>query len=400
MTRSAASVSGSSQDSERACRPRWRSAATRLASSARPVVSPSDSGSPASTTRGWKISGRASFMQTSQSEMIVTMHAVEVAATGGPEVLTLVDRPQPSPAAGEVLIRSEAIGVNYIDTYFRSGLYPAELPFVVGGEAAGTVAGVGPGVTAVAVGDRVATAAATGAYAQYCTAPAHLVASLPAGVAADVAAAALLKGLTAHYLITSVYAVGPGDTVLLHAGAGGVGLILTQWATALGARVITTVSTPAKAELSRRAGAVEVLDYPGPGEGEAAAFGARIRELTDGAGVVAVYDGVGASTFDASLAGLAVRGTLALFGAASGPVPPVDPQRLNAAGSVYLTRPNLAHFVRTEQEFSWRAGELFDAIATGSIEVTVSGRYPLAEAADAHRDLQARNTTGSIVLVP
>jgi NADPH2:quinone reductase len=328
------------------------------------------------------------------------MYAVQIAATGGPEVLTLVDRPQPSPAAGEVLIRAEAVGVNYIDTYFRSGIYPAELPFVLGGEAAGTVAEVGAGVTALSVGDRVVTAAATGAYAQYCTAPASLVAEIPTGVGFDTAAAALLKGLTAHYLIMSVYPVQSGDTVLLHAGAGGVGLILTQWATALGARVITTVSTAAKAELSRAAGAVEVLDYPGSDDTAAAAFGARIRELTDGAGAAAVYDGVGATTFEASLASLAVRGTLALFGAASGPVPPVDPQRLNAAGSVYLTRPNLAHFTRSTQEFSWRAGELFDAIAQGTIEVTVSRRYPLAEAAEAHRDLQGRKTTGSIVLLP
>ncbi|MEZ0382132.1 quinone oxidoreductase [Mycobacterium sp. pW045] len=328
------------------------------------------------------------------------MHAVEIAATGGPEVLELVDRPQPSAAAGEVVIRADAIGVNYIDTYFRSGIYPAALPFVLGNEAAGVVAETGAGVTTLSAGDRVVTAAATGGYAQYCTAPAALVAPIPAGVDSDVAAAVLLKGLTAHYLIKSVYPVSPGDTVLLHAGAGGVGLILTQWATALGARVITTVSTPAKADLSREAGAVEVLDYPGSGDTAAAAFGARIRELTDGSGVAAVYDGVGAATFDASLASLAVRGTLALFGAASGPVAPVDPQRLNAAGSVYLTRPNLAHFTRSEQEFSWRAGELFDAVAAGSIEVTVSRRYPLAEAADAHRDLQARKTTGSIVLIP
>ncbi|MEO6793481.1 MAG: alcohol dehydrogenase catalytic domain-containing protein, partial [Mycobacterium sp.] len=222
------------------------------------------------------------------------MHAVEVAATGGPEVLSYVDRPQPSPATGEVLIRTEAVGVNYLDTYFRSGIYPAELPFVVGSEAAGTVAQVGAGVTTLGVGDRVVTAAATGAYAQYCTAPASLVAPIPTGVDSDVAAAALLKGMTAHYLIKSVYPVQRGDTVLLHAGAGGVGLLLTQWATALGARVITTVSTAAKAELSRRAGAVEVLDYPGLGETAAAAFGARIRELTDGDGVAAVYDGVGA----------------------------------------------------------------------------------------------------------
>ncbi|CAJ1504796.1 quinone oxidoreductase family protein [[Mycobacterium] holstebronense] len=325
------------------------------------------------------------------------MHAVEVAATGGPEVLNLVDRPQPSPASGEVLIRVDAVGVNYIDTYFRSGVYPAALPFVVGNEAAGTVAEVGAGVTALAVGDRVVTAAATGAYAQYCTAPASLTAPIPDGVAADVAAAALLKGLTAHYLIKSVYPIQSGDTVLLHAGAGGVGLILTQWATALGARVITTVSSPSKAELSVQAGAVEVLDYPGSAPEDAAAFGARVRELVDG-GVVAVYDGVGAATFDASLASLAVRGTLALFGAASGPVPPVDPQRLNAAGSVYLTRPNLAHFTRTAPEFTWRTGELFEAIGNGTIAVTVSRRYPLAEAAQAHRDLQGRQTVGSIVL--
>jgi NADPH2:quinone reductase len=213
----------------------------------------------------------------------------------------------------------------------------------------------------------------------------------------DVAASALLKGMTAHYLIKSVYPVQPGDTVLAHAGAGGVGLILTQWATSLGSRVITTVSTPVKAELSRQAGATDVLDYPGDDADE---FGKLIRGLTAGAGVAAVYDGVGANTFDASLASLAVRGTLALFGAASGPVPPVDPQRLNAAGSVYLTRPTLAHFTRTDEEFAWRSRELFDAITAGSLNVTVSRRYPLADAAQAHRDLQGRQTVGSIVLVP
>jgi NADPH2:quinone reductase len=188
-----------------------------------------------------------------------------------------------------------------------------------------------------------------------------------------------------------------GDTVLVHAGAGGVGLILTQWATSLGARVITTVSTPAKAELSRQAGATDVLDYPGDDPHE---FGRRIRDLTAGAGVTAVYDGVGASTFDASLASLAVRGTLALFGASSGPVPPVDPQRLNSAGSVYLTRPALVHFTRTGEEFTWRSSELLGAIAEGSLDITVSRSYPLADAAQAHRDLQGRQTVGSIVLVP
>lgn len=328
------------------------------------------------------------------------MRAVQVAETGGPEVLSYIDKPLPSPAADEVVIRAQAIGINYVDTYFRSGVYPVRLPFVLGNEVAGTVSSVGAGVTSPRVGDRVVTAAAAGAYAEYCSAPAALVAQLPSDIDFDTAAAALLKGMTAHYLITSVYPVRAADTILLHAGAGGVGLILTQWATSRGVRVLTTASTPAKAELSRQAGAVEVLDYPGPDDADAAGFGARVRGLTDGAGVVAVYDGVGATTFDASLASLAVRGVLVLFGAASGPVPPVDPQRLNAAGSVYLTRPTLAHFTRTAQEFSWRAGELFDAIASGSIAVTVSRRYQLADAGQAHRDLQDRKTIGSIILVP
>lgn len=324
------------------------------------------------------------------------MHAIEVAEHGGPEVLRYVEKPQPSPGPGQVLIKAEAIGVNYIDTYFRSGAYPREVPFVLGQEVCGTVEAVGEDVAALNTGDRVVTVATSGAYAEYSVAPADFVAYVPDGVAPDVAASALLKGMTAHYLIKSVYPVQQRDTVLVHAGAGGVGLLLTQWATSLAVRVITTVSTPEKAVLSRRAGAVEVLDYPADPE----TFGAKIRALTDGKGVAAVYDGVGKTTFDASLASLAVRGTLALFGAASGPVPPVDPQRLMAAGSVYLTRPSLVHFTRTPDEFSWRAGEVLDAIAAGSITVTVSERYPLAEAARAHEDLQGRKTTGSVVLVP
>lgn len=324
------------------------------------------------------------------------MQAVEVAQTGGPEVLRPVSKPVPAPAEGEVLIRADAIGVNFIDTYFRSGLYPRALPFVVGTEVCGTVAAIGDGVEVLAEGDRVVTASAVGAYADYCTAPADFVAYVPDVVPSDAIASALLKGMTAHYLITSVYPVGPGDFVLVHAGAGGVGLILTQWATSRGARVITTASTPEKAELSRQAGAVEVLDYPDDPED----FAARVRTVTEGKGAAAVYDGVGRSTFDASLASLAVRGTLALFGASSGPVPPVDPQRLNAAGSVFLTRPSLTHFIRTPDEFAWRAGELLDAVADGSIVITVGGHYPLADARRAHEDLQARRTTGSIVLLP
>ncbi len=324
------------------------------------------------------------------------MHAIEVAETGGPEVLRYVERPTPSPRTGEILIKADAIGVNYIDTYFRSGLYPREVPFVLGMEVCGTVAAIGDDVAAINVGDRVVTANATGAYAEYCTAPADFVAYVPDAVPSDAIASALLKGMTAHYLIKSVHPVTPRDFVLMHAGAGGVGLILTQWATSMGARVITTASTPQKAELSRQAGAYEVLGYPD----DPAEFASQVREITGGHGVAAVYDGVGRTTFEASLASLAVRGMLALFGASSGPVPPVDPQRLNAAGSVFLTRPNLAHYIRTADEFAWRAGEVLDAIADGSITVTVSERYPLAEAQRAHEDLQGRRTTGSIVLLP
>lgn len=324
------------------------------------------------------------------------MHAVEVAETGGPEVLRYVEKPTPAPGPGEVLIKADAIGVNYIDTYFRSGIYPRQLPYVVGTEVCGTVAAVGDDVAAISIGDRVVTANALGAYAEYSVAPADFVAYVPESVPSDAVASALLKGMTAHYLIKSVYQVQPRDFLLVHAGAGGVGLILTQWATSLGARVITTASTPEKAELSRQAGSVEVLDYPEDPE----EFAEQVRTLTNGRGVAAVYDGVGASTFDASLASLAVRGTLALFGASSGAVPPVDPQRLSAAGSIYLIRPSLVHFIRTPDEFAWRAGEVLDAIADGSIVITVGGHYPLAESDRAHRDLQGRRTTGSIVLLP
>ena len=244
--------------------------------------------------------------------------------------------------------------------------------------------------------NRVATADAIGAYAEYCLAPADVVAAVPDTVTIRRRRGSDPQGYDrplAHQVGVSRQ---PGDTVLLHAGAGGVGLILTQWATSLGAQVITTASTAHKAELSRRAGAVQVLDYPD----DTQQFAATVRELTGGEGVAAVYDGVGKSTFDASLASLAVRGTLVLFGAASGPVPPVDPQRLNAAGSVYLTRPSRPHFMRTRDEFTWRTNQLFEAIAGGIITVTVSARYSLKDAARAHRDLQDRKTVGSVVLKP
>ncbi|EFD13060.1 quinone reductase qor [Mycobacterium tuberculosis T46] len=328
------------------------------------------------------------------------MHAIEVTETGGPGVLRHVDQPQPQPGHGELLIKAEAIGVNFIDTYFRSGQYPRELPFVIGSEVCGTVEAVGPGVTAadtaISVGDRVVSASANGAYAEFCTAPASLTAKVPDDVTSEVAASALLKGLTAHYLLKSVYPVKRGDTVLVHAGAGGVGLILTQWATHLGVRVITTVSTAEKAKLSKDAGADVVLDYPE----DAWQFAGRVRELTGGTGVQAVYDGVGATTFDASLASLAVRGTLALFGAASGPVPPgrsAAPQ----CRRIGVPHPSLAVPLHPHRRgVSWRAAELFDAIGSEAITVAVGGRYPLADALRAHQDLEARKTVGSVVLLP
>ncbi|AQT81644.1 NADPH:quinone reductase [Mycolicibacterium litorale] len=324
------------------------------------------------------------------------MHAIQISRHGGPDVLEYTEVPAPSPGPRQVLVKAEAIGVNFIDTYFRTGAYPHALPFIPGCEVCGIVEAVGDEVTGFAPGDRVVTADTDGTYAEYCIAGVDLTAHVPDGVTPQVAASALLRGETSQLLITSVYPVKPGDTVLVHAGAGGVGLIITQWATAKGARVITTVSSDHKAELSRAAGAVEVLPYPTDPE----EFGRTIRGLTAGRGVAAVYDGVGKTTFDASLASLAIRGTLALFGAASGPVPPVDPQRLNAAGSVYLTRPYRTHFNQTPDEFAWRAGELFDAITSGMITVTVGDTYPLAGAAQAHRDLEGRKTHGSTILVP
>lgn len=321
------------------------------------------------------------------------MRVIEVRGFGGPEVLQLAQRPAPRPGAGELLVELEAIGVNFIDTYFRSGAYAASLPFVPGGEGVGFVTAVGAGVAEFEIGDRVAFTSGAGTYAEQALVPASGAVRVPAQVDAAVAASALLQGMTAHYLITSTYPAQPGDTVLVHAGAGGVGLLLTQLAAARGVRVISTVSTDEKAALSRAAGAQEVLRY-GPD------LVTRVRELTGGEGVAAVYDGVGAATFDQSLECVRRRGTLALFGAASGPVPPVDPQRLNAAGSLYLTRPTLAHYIADRAELQWRAGEVFDAIARGQLLVRIGASYPLEQASQAHADLEGRRTTGSIVLLP
>ncbi|MGW3485349.1 quinone oxidoreductase family protein [Rhodococcus indonesiensis] len=321
------------------------------------------------------------------------MRAIEVARFGGPDVLTPVEVPAPEPGPGQLLVRTDAVGVNYIDTYFRTGLYPRELPHIPGTEGTGRVVATGEGVAGVAVGDRVSWAAADGSYAEQVLVPAAVAVPVPDAVPAEQAASALLQGMTAHYLLNSTYPAQPGETVLVHAGAGGVGLLLTQLAAAKDVRVITTVSSDEKAALSRGAGATEVLRYSDD-------LAEQVRDLTGGEGVAAVYDGVGAATFESSLASLRIRGTLALFGAASGPVPPFDLQRLNPAGSLYVTRPTLAHHVRTREELMWRAGDVFAAVADGTLTVRVGARYPLAQAAQAHRDLEARRTTGSIVLLP
>lgn len=321
------------------------------------------------------------------------MRAITVSRFGGPDVLEVAEVPDPAPGPGDLLVRTEAIGVNFIDTYFRTGAYAVELPYVAGAEGSGVVTQVGTEVRDVRVGDRVAWSSAPGSYAELVVVPASAAVPVPDGVPAPQAASALLQGMTAHYLLHSVYPAQPGDTVLVHAGAGGVGLILTQLAAARGVRVITTVSSDAKAELSRAAGAAEVLRYGDD-------LVEQVRALTAGEGVSAVYDGVGASTFEASLASTRIRGTVALFGAASGPVPPFDPQRLNALGSLFLTRPTLAHYTRDRAELLWRSGDVFAAIADGSLRIRVGAQYPLDRAADAHRDLQGRRTTGSVVLIP
>jgi len=329
--------------------------------------------------------------------------AVLVHSTGGPEVLEYTDVEPRKPGAGELVVAVAAAGVNYIDTYHRSGLYPMDLPIKLGGEGSGTVTAVGEGVTGFAVGDRVAWHDGMGSYAEEAVVDATKAMLVPEGVDEETAAATLLQGLTAHYLAASTYPIHAGDTVLVHAAAGGVGLLLVQLAKSRGARVIGTVSTPEKAALAREAGADEVIQYTAvdeDGNRTPVDFATEVRRLTDGVGVDVVYDGVGKDTFDGSLSVLRPRGYLVLFGASSGPVPPVDPQRLNAAGSVFLTRPRLGHYVATREELEWRAGELFAAILDGSLKVAIGGRYPLSEARRAHEDLQGRKTTAKLLLIP
>lgn len=323
------------------------------------------------------------------------MQAIQITQYGGAEVLTPAEVDLPEPGPGQAAVAIAAAGVNFIDVYHRLGRYPTSLPFVPGVEAAGRVTAVGPDVTGVAVGDRVGWAMASGAYAEQAVVPVDRLVPLPDGLDEQTAAAVLLQGMTAHFLTHDVHPVRPGDTVLVHAAAGGMGLLLCQLVTHLGGRVVGTVSTDAKEKLAREAGAAEVIRYDQVDD-----LAARVRALTGGEGVAAVYDGVGASTFDASLASLRRRGVLALYGAASGPVPPVDPLRLMQAGSVVLTRPTLGDFVVSRQELLERATDVLGWVAAGTLSVTVGGRYPLAEAARAHEDLTSRRTTGKLLLIP
>lgn len=322
------------------------------------------------------------------------MKAIQILRTGGPEALTLTDLPTPTPAPGEALLRVEACGVNFIDTYFREGRYPATLPYTLGQEAAGTVVSVGADVTAVKAGDRVAWCGIPGTYAEFAVAPVARLVPIPEGVSAQQAAAAILQGMTAHYLSHSTYAIQRGDEVLIHAGAGGTGLLLTQMAKTLGARVFTTVSTEEKAALSRAAGADEVILYTQYD------FAVEVKRLTEGRGLPVVYDSVGKSTFEQSLTCLRPRGLMALFGGASGAVPPFDLIRLSTLGSLFVTRPTLKDYIATSADLMARAGDVFNEVAAGTLKLTLEHIYPLTEAAQAHRDLEGRATTGKLLLIP
>jgi len=322
------------------------------------------------------------------------MKAAVVSRTGGPEVVEVTDRPDPEPGPGELLVDVAAAGVNFIDVYHRTGAYPLELPFVLGSEAAGTVAAVGEGVVGVEPGDRVAWAMRPGAYAQRAVVPAAIAVPVPGGLSDEAAAALLLQGMTAHYLTHSTYPVQPGDTVLVHAAAGGTGQLIAQFVRLRGGDVIATVSTEEKERLAREAGAAEVIRY------DRVDVADEVRRITQGTGVAAVYDGVGAATFEGSLASLRPRGTLALFGASSGPVPPFDPQRLNKAGSLFLTRPTLAHYLASREELLERAAAVLDAAAAGDLQVRIGGRYGLADAGTALADLESRRTAGKLLVLP
>ena len=322
------------------------------------------------------------------------MKAIRIHAPGGPEVMRLDDAPEPTPKAGEAVVKVDAAGLNYIDVYFRSGLYKAEYPLTLGLEAGGTVTAVGPNVSEVKVGDKVAYTGVAGAYAEYAAVPAARLVVLPTGVSTRKGAAAMLQGITAHYLATSTYPLKKGDTCLVHAAAGGVGLLLCQMARMRGARVLGTVSTDEKAKLAREAGADETIIYTRQD------FEAEVKRLTDGKGVQVVYDAVGKTTWDKSLNSLAPRGLIALYGQSSGPIGQIDPQILNAKGSLFLTRPSLNHHIASREELQSRAGEVLGWIASGKLKMRMEFDFPLKDAAQAHRALEGRQTTGKVLLVP
>ncbi|HXR38163.1 MAG TPA: quinone oxidoreductase [Terracidiphilus sp.] len=322
------------------------------------------------------------------------MKAIQIQQTGGPEVLELAELPIPEPGPGQVLIRVEATGVNFIEIYFRKGVYKASLPLVPGSEAAGTVEELGPGVTGFAAGDAVASVSVLGSYSEYALVPAASLVKVPAGLTMEQAAAAMLQGMTAHYLVYSTFPLKAGETALVHAAAGGVGLLLTQMAKRIGARVLATVSTREKAELAKEAGASDVILYT---EKE---FEPEVKRLTGGKGVDVVYDSVGRTTFEGSLNCLRPRGLLALFGASSGPVPPFDLIQLSGKGSLFVTRPTLWHYIGSRAELEWRAGDVLGWAAKGELKLRTEHLYPLSDAAQAQSDLEARKTTGKILLEP
>jgi NADPH2:quinone reductase len=322
------------------------------------------------------------------------MKAIQVSQVGGPEVLKLVDLPVPEPKPNEALVKIEAAGVNFVDVYFREGRYPAPLPFVPGQEAAGIVTAIGSEVTSIKIGDRVAYTGVLGGYAEYAAVPADRLVKIPDQLDFKQAAAAMLQGMTAHYLSHSTYPIKQGETALIHAAAGGVGALLVQMAKNRGARVIGTAGSEEKAQLAREAGADEVIIYTEQD------FETETLRLTDGEGVHVVYDGVGKTTFDKDFNVLRSRGYLVLFGASSGPVPPFDLIRLSHKGSLFLTRPSLHHYIHTREELEQRAGDVLQMIDEGKLKLRIHQTYPLAEAQQAHRDLEGRKTTGKLLLIP
>ncbi len=322
------------------------------------------------------------------------MKAIQVQKIGGPEALTFVDLPVPEPKPNEAVVKIAAVGVNFIDVYFREGRYPSPLPFVVGQEAAGMVNAVGNEVKSLKAGDRVAYTGILGSYAEYATVPADRLVRVPEKITDEQAAAAMLQGMTAHYLVYSSYPLKKGDTALIHAAAGGMGLLLVQLAKHIGARVIGTAGSAEKATLAREAGADEVILY------NEQDFESETRRLTDGKGVHVVYDGVGKTTFEKGLNVLQPRGYMVLFGGASGAVPPVDPMRLTQKGSLFLTRPSLGHYIATREELEQRATDILNLIAQGKLKLHIGHKYKLQDAQQAHRDLEGRKTTGKLLLIP